>query len=229
LASRSVATPFVVEAKRAVNALVVNSLHQQQQVVAKIDSAVKSVFDMFEFKIPRTFVILPYELEQDTSEVSAAEGKLDAAIGMIERLTELAETAQALSVEGVKEKISIFFTGHATELFLYLIDEETGHPIFDGETYPIKIDKRTPEVQKQVEKLMPLMNFGLKAMKAANAAGGLARCFGIPAPSIPASVMKKAQSWADTAGDDSSVAGFDCLTEAVSNGDGEGSDTKALR
>ena len=62
------------------------------------------------------------------------------------------------------------------------------------------------------------MQLGLKAMKIANVGASLARCFGIPAPKIDSSLLKKAEGWVDKSGENSTVASYDCLQALVNEG-----------
>ena len=107
-------------------------------------------------------------------------------------------------------------------MWLYLIDEGTGTPVVDESgVYPIEIGVRDPAAQQQMTKLLPAMNIGLKVMKTVSTGATLARCFGIPAPSIPKALQEKAEGFVDAAGTSNTVAGYDCLQEIVGLGGSE--------
>jgi hypothetical protein len=115
------------------------------------------------------------------------------------------------------------------DLFLYLVDEKSGQPVWDGEVYPVKISVRGKAAQDIVKKLMPAMNIGLKVAKVASSGATLARVFGIPAPSLSGEQLEKAAGFVGAMEEKSTVASFDYLQECVGDaqaGAGEGKKTK---
>jgi hypothetical protein len=110
--------------------------------------------------------------------------------------------------------------------WLYLVGEYHGTPIQGGEC-PIEITKKS----ELAEKALPYMNMGVKAMKLGNGvAGVVARVFGIPAPKIPKDWISKAENEVQLLDQDSTVAEFDILAEALDSAGAEGAEeSKTLR
>ncbi|GMH73839.1 hypothetical protein TrST_g1915 [Triparma strigata] len=204
-----------------------------EKVIERVDAAVNSIFKMHAMETPRTFVILPYKLERDggggdTLDVVAA--KLDEAQTYFDNVLEIGNKAAefvsspfSTMKKMVWSKVTSMY-GNNTKLYLYLIDERTGECVWDeGENpvYPINIEKRNKDMQKLVEKLIPAMQLGLKAMKVANTGASLARCFGIPAPKVDSKLLEKAEGWVGKNEENSTVAGYDCLQALVNEGEKE--------
>ena len=136
--------------------------------------------------------------------------------------SDFANDPVATAKEHITSKISEMCGTSGKSLWLYLIDEGTGTPVVDESgVYPIEIGVRDPAAQQKMTKLLPAMNIGLKVMKVASTGGALARCFGIPAPSVPKALQEKAEGFVDAAGTSNTVAGYDCLQEAVGLGGSE--------
>jgi len=105
------------------------------------------------------------------------------------------------------------------------VDEYHGTPV-QGGVYPIEITKKS----ELAEKALPYMNMGVKAMKLGNGVAGVARVFGIPAPKIPKDWIAKAENEVQLLDQDSTVAEFDILAEALDSAGGEGAEeSKTLR
>lgn len=100
------------------------------------------------------------------------------------------------------------------EMYLYLVDEETGKPAV-GAGYPIVIKAASPKAKEFV----PLMSVGLKALCVTNKVAGLAKCLGLPVPTLMAKELHGlADDFVNKINEKSSVAGFDCLQSAVDEG-----------
>jgi hypothetical protein len=115
-------------------------------------------------------------------------------------------------------------------MYLYLIDEYTGHPVVpeEGGVYPIKI---TQPSQNAV-KLLPLMRGGLKVMSIVNGAAFIGHMFGVPIPSVPKAWQEKVNNAVGSLDQKSSVAEFDVLQatlDSESETKAEGKDKQAIR
>ena len=109
------------------------------------------------------------------------------------------------------------------EMFLYLIDELTGEPVrptADDESYPLRITRRSGEV----EKLLPAMQAGLHAMSLVNGVAGVARLFGVPAPAVPEAWREGAATSVEILKQETSVESYDAVNEALLD---EGEEKKA--
>jgi hypothetical protein len=127
----------------------------------------------------------------------------------------------------VKEKLkSVRDKFHEKDsCWLYLVDEYHGTPV-EGGVYPIKITKKS----ELAEKALPYMNMGVKAMKLGNGVAGLARVFGVPAPKVSEKWIAKVEKEVQLLDQESTVAEFDILAEALDNVGGEGpNESKTLR
>ena len=202
----------------------------KQKLDESIDSVITAMFEIAEFDVPRTFVILPYELEESKesteddgegkqeSALEVAGGKLEKATGWMSKLTSVMNAVSGGKVtekvrSAVESKLEDTFADLKSDhLYLYLIDEVTGKPV-TGDGYPFQIKIASEEVRK----LLPLMTLGLKAISAANVASGLARCFGVPAPDLTL-VEETASSFVESMSTNSSVEKYDCLQSVVDEG-----------
>ena len=101
-------------------------------------------------------------------------------------------------------------------MYLYLVDELTCEPV-RAEGYPIVITKPS----EIVPKLLPVMQVGLRAMSIYNGAGGIARLFGYPVPKVPEAWAKGARESVELLKQESSVAQFGVVHEAVMYGSEE--------
>eukprot|EP01048_Picozoa_sp_COSAG05_P010783 COSAG05_NODE_972_length_6361_cov_24.297189_1_plen_474_part_10 len=107
------------------------------------------------------------------------------------------------SLANAKKAIDVFSGGKAVTL--YLVDQYSGDPVGKGYT----ID--TPG--EVLPRILPLMETGLKVMKAAQGVGKLGRMFGLPTPCVP-------ESWIEAGGDlinglNGGDEGYQCVTEAA--------------
>ena len=200
---------------------------QGDRVVSSIENStskiLKSVFECSEFDVPTTFVILPYKIEAG-DEKSAGGGpklagnSLDKAGTWISKLTDVINVVdndvskvRASAASRIQEMFSAF---QSEEMYMYLVDEEMGE-LAVGAGYPIVIKAASPKAKEFV----PLMSVGLKALCVTNKVAGLAKCLGLPAPTL---MTKELHGLADNfitkINEKSSVAGFDCLQSAVDEG-----------
>ena len=114
---------------------------------------------------PTSFVILPYELPAPGAEMSDFEQKsmLDTAESWVGTVTDLVEEGQGLIEDPVsyaKSFLGSAFKSKMAEvkeglvekhLFLYLVDEFTGKPVYDeGGVYPVRIETKSEHVDKCV-------------------------------------------------------------------------------
>jgi hypothetical protein len=114
---------------------------------------------------PTCFVILPYELPPPDAPVSEAEQRsmLDKAESWVGTVTNLVEEGTGLIESPASYAKSFFKSAFKSKmqkvkaslvekhLFLYLVDEFTGKPVYDeGGEYPIKIETKSDLVDKYV-------------------------------------------------------------------------------
>ena len=165
---------------------------QGDRVVTSIENSMtkvlKSVFECSKFDVPTTFVILPYKIEAGDGKAAAGGPKLvgnslDKAGTWISKLTDVINVvdsdvakARASAASRIQEMFSAF---QSEEMYIYLVDEETGEPAV-GAGYPIVIKAASPKAKEFV----PLMSVGLKALCVTNKVAGLAKCLGLPAPTL---------------------------------------------
>ncbi|GMI28769.1 hypothetical protein TeGR_g4030, partial [Tetraparma gracilis] len=209
---------------------------QGDQIKTSIEKSTNVIFQMHEVKKPRCFIILPYRLERDESgaaraaDAEAANAWFGCFAGMASTATKLAKDPTVAGRQLLDDALKEVVGGAAGEdLFLYLVDEKSGQPVWDGEVYPVKISVRGKAAQDIVKKLMPAMNIGLKVAKVASSGATLARVFGIPAPSLSGEQLEKAAGFVGAMEEKSTVASFDYLQECVGDaqaGAGEGKKTK---
>ena len=70
-----------------------------------------------------------------------------------------------------------------TTMFLYLVDEHNGKPVYDSTgVYPIKIDRK----KKGVDKIISIFMLGIQTMAIANKAAGLISMF---CPGVPSKII----------------------------------------
>jgi hypothetical protein len=184
-------------------------------------SLLRAIFDVDEVQCPTSFVMVPFKLEDLSSDEQ--ETKLQSwleALGDISAtLQEGWETIQAAQdavaskelnsgIVGRFKKLAGSFLGQysSKNTYLYLLDEVTGDIVHD-EPYPIKIKSPT----KTVKKFLPLMKLGINTMCALNLAAGAAKLCGIPAPSIPDSLKSSAENYIGELSKKSSVEDYDVL------------------
>ncbi|GMH70137.1 hypothetical protein TL16_g05334 [Triparma laevis f. inornata] len=82
-----------------------------------------------------------------------------------------------------------------------------------GGSYPIVISVAS----EKAKKFAPLMSMGLKTLCFIDKVGGLARCFGLPAPEFMNKQTRGglAEKFVGSINEKSTVAGFDVLQSAV--------------
>lgn len=102
-------------------------------------------------------------------------------------------------------------------MYFYLIDEVTGKPVEKGK-YPLEIT--TPS--EIVPKMLPLIQYGMKAMSLYNGVGGIIQMFGFPfLPQVPKPIRDKIQDSVHILKQPSSVGAFSVVHEKVKKGDEE--------
>lgn len=112
--------------------------------------------------------------------------------------------------ETIKEGLEDLVAGET--MYLYLIDELTGEPVYDPSGhYPIEIT--TPS--DVVPKLLPVMQVGLRAMSVFNGAAGVARMFGYPVPKVPEAWAAGARESVALLKQESSMEQFSVVHEEV--------------
>ena len=209
---------------------------QGDRVIGSVEGSMhivmNSMFELSEFTCPRTFVILPYKLtetqtggEGEAKEVvlsAAAGSSMDKAGGWMTKLTSVINVVSSdvakVRKDAAKKVEEMFAEFQSEKMYLYLVDEVTGDPVV-GPGYPIVI-KAASEKAKE---MLPLMTVGLKTLRLTNKATGLARCFGLPAPSLMTAEMQgMAENFVSTIGEKSSVASYDVLQSAIDEDFGRG-------
>jgi hypothetical protein len=115
---------------------------------------------------PTFFVILPYELPAPGASMSADDqtSMLDKAESWVGTVTDLVEEGQGLIEDPVSYAKSFFGSAFKSKiakvkeglvekhLYLYLVDEYTGVPVYDESgVFPIKIETKSELVDKYVK------------------------------------------------------------------------------
>ncbi|GMH74121.1 hypothetical protein TL16_g06376 [Triparma laevis f. inornata] len=140
---------------------------------------------VFECSVPTTFIILPYEIKKDNETVEKGNiniesnlnkvdswfSKLTSVINVVDNNVAKVRTNAASQIEGMFKDLK------SDKLYLYLVDEVTGEPVVGG-SHPIVISMAS----EKAKKFVPLMSVRLKTLCLTDKVGGLARCFGRPAP-----------------------------------------------
>jgi hypothetical protein len=123
----------------------------------------KTIFEATEVSTPTSFVILPYELPPPDAPVSEAEQKkiLKKAESWVGTVTSLAGEGTGLIENPASYAKSFFGSVFKSKmkkakasmvektLFLYLVDEYTGKPVYDKTgVYPVKIETKSELVDK---------------------------------------------------------------------------------
>merc|ERR1712238_605747 len=101
---------------------------------------------------------------------------------------------------GPYESAKIYFKQHITDkikttMYLYLVDEHNGEPVYDPTgVYPIKIGRK----KEGIEKILPIFMLGIQAMTIVNKATGFMSMFypGLPSSLIPKVLLDKAEDFA---------------------------------
>ena len=196
-------------------------------MVAAVESSVHTImeamFELTEFDVPRTFIILPYKLDPDKVQADGKKSTLAAASGSSmdkasKWITKLTSVINVVSNDVAKvrkdaaSKVEEMFVAFKSEkMYLYLVDEVSWEPV-SGPGYPIVIKAASPEAKK----MLPLMTLGLKTLCLTNKLAGLARCFGLPVPmAMPSEMQGVADNFVKSIEQKSSAAGFDVVQCAV--------------
>ena len=196
----------------------------EKKILSAVDQSMHAVmnamFEIDEYDVPRSFIILPYELGAEgavkggKSILVISGSSLDKAQSWMEKLTSVisvvsSDVAKARKDAALRVK-EIFETLKSEKLYLYLVDEVTGDPVM-GPNYPVVIESAS----ENTKRFLPLMTVGLKALSAANSAAGLVRCFGIPAPKLTQEVMQTATGFVDAIASKSSAERYDILQSVI--------------
>ena len=106
------------------------------------------------------------------------------------------------------------------------MDSHTGKPVTGGTIYPIVINKKS----ENLNKFLPMMRMGVKAVSVVNAGLGVAQMFGVPAPRIPHQLLSKASKTLTTMDKSSTIAEFELMQKSLNScgGDDDG-EKKNLR
>ena len=145
----------------------------------------KGIFEATEVLTPTTFIILDKELPQELELTDNSKASMDLFNQGMTWLERLSNPDMVLG--GIKDALDKHMVDKT--MYFYLVDELTGLPV-RAEGYPIVIT--TPA--EIVHKLLPVMQIGIRAMSLYNGVGGIARMFGAPVLTLPASLLKGAQT-----------------------------------
>jgi len=205
----------------------------------KLEHSTSSILKgMLEIQItcPTSYVILPTKLQvadeeeegEDADHLATAQSLLDDVQANPDYVAHMIEMAQEkfntadLAKKGM-EKMKNYFCDE--NFYLYLVNEKTGKPVAGG-NYPIEIKTNS----QNLDKFLPMMKMGVKAVSVVNAGMGVARMFGFPAPKVPKNIMDKANAGIEMLDKESSIAEFDMMQEGLSGAAGGGTvDKKSLR
>ncbi|GMI23199.1 hypothetical protein TeGR_g7025, partial [Tetraparma gracilis] len=210
----------------------------QELVENSTSKLCKAIFEATEVSTPTCFIILPYELPVPGAKMSADDqtSMLVKAESWVGTVTDLVEEGQGLIEDPVsyaknflgsafKSKMAEVKQGLVEEhLFLYLVDEYNGKPVYDESgVFPIKIETKS----ELVDKYMPMMRVGLQAAAVANGAASLANIFCpfVPRKLVPPSLLAKATSFVNGLDKPSNVADNSSVQKHVDAGD-EGGEAK---
>ena len=156
----------------------------------------KAIFEGTEVKTPTCFVILPDEIGPSVEDCENDEIIVDSkhlenvdkymwsCLDLVTKFPEPFEFAKNYFENKIK-----------TTMFLYLVDEHTGQPVYDSTgVYPIEIGRK----KKAFEKILPIFMLGIQTMAIANKATGLINMFypGLPSKIIPKELLEKAETFA---------------------------------
>ena len=203
----------------------------------KLEHSTSSILKgMLEIQItcPTSYVILPTKLQvadeeeegEDADHLATAQALLDDAQANPDYVAHMIEMAQEkfntadLAAQGM-EKMKNYFCDE--NFYLYLVNEKTGKPVAGG-NYPIEIKTNS----QNLDKFLPMMKMGVKAVSVVNAGMGVARMFGFPAPKVPKAIMEKAMAGIEILDKESSIAEFDMMQEGLSGAAGGGRLTRRV-
>ena len=193
------------EIKDAILEIKLEVKEQGDRIVSSIEGSMakvlKSVFECSEFDVPTTFVILPYKIEEGDKKAAAGGFKLaseglDKAGAWMSKLTDVINVIDSdiakVRVSAASRVQEMFSAFQSEEMYLYLIDEETSEPAV-GAGYPIVIKAASSKAKEFV----PLMSVGLKALCVTNKVAGLAKCLGLPAPTLMTKEVRHCEERSD--------------------------------
>jgi len=155
------------------------------------------MFEATEVKTPTCFVILPDKIDPPVKSgekkiiVGASEHveKVDEYMTNCFDLVKNFQNPYEFAKKYVESKMM-------TTMFLYLVDEYNGKPVYDPTgVYPIEIGRK----KKENEKVIPIFMLGIQTMAIANKAAGLISMFcpGVPSKIISTGLLKKAEAFAN--------------------------------
>merc|ERR1719424_2114000 len=111
---------------------------------------------------------------------------VEKATAIVDQAKELVNKPLATARGWFKAKVTDLVKPVEKEVYLYLIDEKSGKPVISDavDTYPIPITitEGNCNGKEMVQKLIPLMGFGISALQAYSKVGKIAHCFGVPLP-----------------------------------------------
>jgi hypothetical protein len=158
-------------------------------------------------------------------------------LGGKELINDPASYAQSFGSSFFKKKIAAVKESMVEKhLFLYLVDEFTGKPVYDeGGVYPVRIETKSEHVDKcvrersaftsslltRLRRYLPMMRLGLQAAAVANGAVSIANIFCpcVPRMLVPPTLLAKATSFVDGLGKPSNVADHSSVQKHVEDGD----------
>ncbi|GMI50801.1 hypothetical protein ScalyP_jg1254 [Parmales sp. scaly parma] len=179
----------------------------------KLDSTASSILrGLVESQIscPTSYVILPERLDE-RGECSSSQ------TDFVKKMSEFGE-AEFDSVETVEksmDSLKSFFKGD--QFYFYLLNEYTGQPVTGGTIYPIVINKKS----ENLNKFLPMMKMGVKAVSVVNAGLGVAQMFGVPTPKFPPQLLSKASKTLTTMDKKSTIAEFELMQKSLNSCGGE--------
>jgi len=211
-------------------------IKMSEVIMKKIENSTSklctAIFEATEVSTPSCFVILPYKIPcpDEAPEKGKEKEMLDKAEEWISTVTDLTEAGTGLiespSSFAAAFTNSSFFKGKIDSikskyveksLYLYLIDEYSGKPVYDESgVYPIKIDVASDLMNKY----MPMMRIGLQAMSVANGVAGVANIFCpfVPRKLVPESLLGKASKFVN-----------DMSSQGIPSGCNSGGNSEAKR
>ena len=157
----------------------------------------RKMFEATEVKTPTCFVILPDKIDPPVK--SGEKKKIVGASEHVEKVDEYMTNCFDLvkNFQNPYEFAKKYFESKMmTTMFLYLVDEYNGKPVYDPTgVYPIEIGRK----KKENEKIIPIFMLGIQTMAIANKAAGLISMFcpGVPSKIISKGLLKKANAFAE--------------------------------
>uniref|UniRef100_A0A6S8VFZ9 Protein kinase domain-containing protein n=1 Tax=Chaetoceros debilis TaxID=122233 RepID=A0A6S8VFZ9_9STRA len=225
------------------------NINHSEEIKRAQEVLLRATFEANEVQTPTTFVVLNEELLPEPTEEEKKllldlvvakdgsginfEGELPDELNKwkknIEQANEWASSLTSVVEDGtfsddnsekffaaIKNKFNGLMVGNT--MYFYLIDELTGKPVIGG-GYPIEI-KEPADV---VPKLLPIIQYGMRAMSVYNGAAGVCQMFGFPVPKVPKSIRTNMKNSVDILRNESSVEMFGVVHEKVQDADGKNS------